>query len=166
MTGQVKLHPDNSKHCNIAIIGGDATGYYQFKKGFYGLSDMPTIFQENIDKTLEYQTPAWQDDIIIATRSTAEEHMHQLSNVLDKRERAGYKASKEKSKFLEDEVNWLGFRITKSGIVPLREKTEAIRKLKAPKNIKEVRSFLGSVQYLIKHIPNLSEKNSTDKRAI
>ena len=51
--GQVKLHPDTSKHCNIAIIGGDATGYYQFKKGFYGLSDMPTIFQENIDKTLE-----------------------------------------------------------------------------------------------------------------
>ena len=82
----VKLHPDTSKHCNIAIIGGDATGYYQFKKGFYGLSDMPTIFQENIDKTLEYQTPAWQDDIIIATRSTAEEHMHQVSNVLEKLE--------------------------------------------------------------------------------
>ena len=56
--GQVKLHPDTSKHCNIAIIGGDDTGYYQFKKGFYGLSDMPTIFQENIEKTLEYQTPA------------------------------------------------------------------------------------------------------------
>ena len=32
--GQVKLHPDTSKHCNIAIIGGNATGYYQFKKGF------------------------------------------------------------------------------------------------------------------------------------
>ena len=103
--GQVKLHPDTSKHCNIAIIGGDSTGYYQFKKGFYGLSDMPTIFQENIDKTLEYQTPAWQDDIIIATRSTAEEHMERGSEILDKLEKAGYRASKEKSKFLRDEVN-------------------------------------------------------------
>ena len=55
---------------------------------------MPTIFQENIDKTLEYQTPAWQDDIIIATRSTAEEHMHQVSNVLENLEKSGYKASK------------------------------------------------------------------------
>ena len=54
--GQVKLHPETSKHCNIAIIGGDATVYYQFKNGFYGLTDMPTIFQENIDKTLENQT--------------------------------------------------------------------------------------------------------------
>ena len=49
--GQIKLHPETRKHCNIEINGGEATGYYQFKKGFYGLSDMPTIFQEKIDKT-------------------------------------------------------------------------------------------------------------------
>ena len=121
---------------------------------------MPAFFQENIDKTLEYQTPEWQDDIIIATRSTAEEHMNQVSNIMDKLEKAGYKASKEKSKFLKDEVNWLGFRITKGGIVPLRKKTEAIRKLKSSRNLKDIRSFLGSVQYLTKHIPNLSEKTS------
>ena len=29
--GQIKLHPETRKHCNIAIIGGEATGYYQFK---------------------------------------------------------------------------------------------------------------------------------------
>ena len=40
--GEIKIHPDTAKHCNIAIIGGEATGYYQFKKGFYGLLDMPT----------------------------------------------------------------------------------------------------------------------------
>ena len=50
--GPIKLHPESSKHCNIAIIGGDATGNFQFIKGFYGLSDMPTIFQEKIDETL------------------------------------------------------------------------------------------------------------------
>ena len=95
--GQVKLHPKTtSKQCNIAIKGGDATGYYQLKKGFYGLSVMPTIFQEIIDKTLEYQTPAWQDDIIILTRSTPEEHLAEVSKVLRKFKNAGYKASKEK----------------------------------------------------------------------
>ena len=56
--GQVKLHPGTRKHCNIAIIGGEATGYYQLKKGFNGLSDMKTKFQEKIDKTLEHKTPA------------------------------------------------------------------------------------------------------------
>ena len=47
--GQISLHPETRKHCNIAIIGGEATGYYQFKKEFYGLSDM---------STLEHKTPA------------------------------------------------------------------------------------------------------------
>ena len=159
--GQISLHPETRKHCNIAIIGGGgATGYYQFKKGFYGLSDMPTIFQEKIDKTLEHKTPAWQDDIIIVTRSTPQEHIAEVREVLTKLENAGYKASKEKSKFLKPDAEWLGYKITKEGIKPLRDKTEAIRNLKSPKNVKDVRSFLGSVQYLAKHIPSLSEKTA------
>ena len=86
--GQIKLHLETRKHCNIAIMG-EATGYYQFRKGFYGLSDMSTIFQEKIDKTLEHKTPAWQDDIIIVTRSTPEEHIAEVQEVLTKLENAG-----------------------------------------------------------------------------
>ena len=55
---------------------------------------MPTIFQEKIDKTLEHKTPAWQDDIIIVTRSTLEEHITEVQKVLSRLENAGYKASK------------------------------------------------------------------------
>ena len=36
--------------------GGNFTGYYRFLKGFYGLADIPTIFQEKIVKTLEKNT--------------------------------------------------------------------------------------------------------------
>ena len=36
--------------CVFSIIGDDFTGQYRFKKGFYGLSDIPTVFQEHIDK--------------------------------------------------------------------------------------------------------------------
>ena len=46
----------------------------------------------------------------------------------------------------------------KEGIKTLRDKTEAIRNLKSPKHINDIRSFLGSVQYLTKNIPKLSEK--------
>ena len=31
-------------------------GYYRLKEGFYGLSDILTIFQKK-DRTLNYQTP-------------------------------------------------------------------------------------------------------------
>ena len=35
--GQAKLSNEASKHCVFSIIGGDFTGHYRFKKGFYGL---------------------------------------------------------------------------------------------------------------------------------
>ena len=65
--GQAKSSKNASKHCVFAIVGGEFTGLYRFIKGFYGLSDLPTVFQENIDKVLEYITPAWLDDIICVT---------------------------------------------------------------------------------------------------
>ena len=46
-------YPEASRHCVFSIIGGDFTGHYLFKKGFYSLSDIPTVFQEHIDNVLE-----------------------------------------------------------------------------------------------------------------
>ena len=51
--GQMKLSKETSRQCVFAITGGNFTGYYRFKKGFYGLADIPTIFQEKFDRTLE-----------------------------------------------------------------------------------------------------------------
>ena len=56
--GQMKLSEETSRQCVFALTGGNFSGYYRFKKGFYGLADIPTIFQEKIDRTLEYCTPA------------------------------------------------------------------------------------------------------------
>ena len=55
--GQMKLAPETSKHCNFAMTGEKINGYYRFLKEFYGPADIPTIFQEKIDRTLGHQTP-------------------------------------------------------------------------------------------------------------
>ena len=82
--GQAKLSAEASRHCVFSIIGGEFTGHYRFKKGFYGLADIPTVFQEHIDKVLEFKTPAWLDDIICVTNGTIEEHERELREVLTK----------------------------------------------------------------------------------
>ena len=56
--GLMMLSEETSRQCGFAITGGTFSDYYRFKKGFYGLADIPTIFQEKIDRTLEYCTPA------------------------------------------------------------------------------------------------------------
>ena len=59
--------------------------------------------------------------------------------------------------FAKTEIEWLGHKFTKSGITPLETKTAAILILTAPKNLKRLRAILGSVHYLSKFIPNLSQ---------
>ena len=60
----------------------------------------------------------------------------------------------EKSAFFQSEVNWLGHKLTSEGITPKITKTEAILKLQHPKSLKQLRSFMGSINHLSKFIPN------------
>ena len=111
--GQMKLSKETSRQCVFAITGGKFSGYYRFKKGFYGLADIPTIFQEEIDRTLEYSTPAWLDDIIIVTRGDRKEHENKLFGVLKKLEDAGYQASEKKSEFFLNKTKCSDTELTK-----------------------------------------------------
>ena len=164
--GQMKLAPETSRHCNFAMTGETINGYYRFLKGFYGPADIPTIFQEKIDRTLGHQTPVWLDDIIVVTRGTKEEHTRKLYSVLTKLEDEGYRASKKKSKFYQKETIWLGHTISQDGIRPNKEKTDAINKLEPPTNTKTLKSFLGAIQYFAKFIPNLSEKTDNMRQLL
>ena len=78
--GPIELDEETAQHCVIAIVGGQATGHYRFKRGFYGLADMPFIFQEKIDKTLRGKAPAWQDDVIAVTRGSIDKHQAEFWN--------------------------------------------------------------------------------------
>ena len=51
----------------------------------------------------------------------------------------------------------LGFTFSQSGVKHIESKTAAIAEIKAPKTLKQLRSFLGSVHHLSKFIPNLAK---------
>ena len=156
--GQMKLLEETSRQCVFAQTGGNFSGYYRFKKGFYGLADIPTIFQEKIDRTLEYCTPAWLDDIIVVTRGSKQDYEKKLFDVLNKLEKTGYRASKRMSEFFINQTKWLGHEIDENGIKPNEEKVKAILRLKPPENTKELKSFLGAIQYMAKFLPKFSER--------
>ena len=87
--------------CIFEVTGGNFTGYYRFLKGFYGLADIPTVFQEKSDKTLENKHPAWLDDILVVTKGPKEQHKRDLIDVLTKLENAGYTLSENKTEFFQ-----------------------------------------------------------------
>ena len=160
--GQMKLSKETSRQCVFAITGGKFSGYYRFKKGFYGLADVPTIFQEKIDRTLEYSTLAWLDDIIVVTRGDRKEHEKKLFDVLKKLEDAGYRASERESEFFLNSTKWLGHEIDETGIKLNKEKVKAILELKHPENQKQLKSFLVAIQYLWQNSCRGYRKKPTD----
>ena len=95
---QLKLDEKIRTQCNFSIIGGQATGTYQFQTGFYGLTDMPAEFQKAIDLTLnkEKVTFAFVDDILIISHGTKDQHIEKSKTVLDKLGRENVAISEKK----------------------------------------------------------------------
>ena len=102
--GQIKLDEETRNLCIITVTGGEFTGYYRFLKGVYGLADIPTIFQERIDKTLEFKHPAWLDEIIIVTKGTIEKHEAEVKGTIKKIENGRYKLHPNKCEVFKEEV--------------------------------------------------------------
>ena len=95
------------------------------------------------------------DDILV-TGKDDQEHLKNLDIVLSRLADAGLKLKREKCKFLQLSVTYLGHCIDKNGIHPTKDKVEAIRNAPAPTNVSELRSFLGMIAYYQKFLENYS----------
>ena len=96
------------------------------------------------------------DDLIIAGR-TKEEALSRLQKVLRIIKTTGLGLKKEKCKFMQREVNYLGIKFGKDGIKTNKEKVMPIIDADKPENVKDLRSFLGAVTFYSKFIKNLSK---------
>ena len=118
--GQAKLSKEATKHCVCSIIGGDFTRHYRLERGFYGPSDITTVFHEHVDKVWEFNTAAWLDDFICVTKGAAEDHELELREILSKLQDAGYRGSENKTERFKREVTWLGFYKNQSGVTTVQ----------------------------------------------
>ena len=116
--------------CNFAVTGGNFTGNYRFLKDFHSIGDIPTIFQEKFDQTLENKHPAGLEDIIVVRKGSKQKHIDELVDVLTKLENARYRLSENKSELFKTEIEWIGNKIDQNGIPPLQDKLLAMTKYK------------------------------------
>ena len=164
--GQAKLSKEAAKHSVFSIIGGDFTGHYGFKKGFDGLR-ISQPYSKSISSKC-WNLTVWQDNIICVTNGTIDEHEQEVRELLNQLQNAGYRASEKKTELFKQELTWLDYHINQSRVKPIEDKTEAITKLSffPPKNAKELKSFLVSIQHLSKFINNLSKKTDRMRKSL
>ena len=102
-------------------------------------------------------TYCFLDNIIVVSKGRNELHIKYVYKCLRKFDADNLRMNLSNCPFAKHQINWLGFTFSKNGVKPIESKTAAIAEIKAPKTLKQLRSFLGSVHHLSKFIPNLAK---------
>jgi len=135
-------------------------GHFQFKVLIEGLTNAPATFQTVMNRIfhpyIKKFVVVYIDDILVFSKTEAEHQAH-LRIVLDLLRQEKFYVCKAKSMFAQTEVRYLGHIVDSEGIRPDPKKVEAVQSWPVPKNVSDVRSFLGLCNYFRKFMDHYSE---------
>jgi hypothetical protein len=141
----IRLDPDASKICTIIFPWGK----YSYKRLPMGIAGSPDIFRGKMlemMETLEY-VRAYIDDLLCISKLSLEDRLEKLEEVLRRIRDAGLKVNAAKLTFCALDIEYLGYVLTRDSIKPWSKKVQAILAIKPPTGVKQLRHFLGMVQY-------------------
>jgi len=134
-------------------------GQYQFKRMPFGLANAPSVFQRTMNKILARVKNnfalIYMDDILIPAHSF-EEGLERLEEVLKIISETGLTLKLSKCNFFREEIDFLGFEITGSGIRPGTRKITAVSNFPVPRNVHEVRQFIGLASFFRRFVKNFA----------
>ena len=135
-------------------------GSYRFKVLAFGLQGSPSLFQRVMDLVLAGLT--WQsclvylDDIIVFSR-TPEDLLIRLEQIFQRLKQHNLKLKPSKLCLFQQELIFLGYKISADGIGTDPEKTRTVLEMTPPNNVKELRSTMGCFGYYRRFISSFSQ---------
>lgn len=153
---QIPLAADSREITAFTVPG---MGLYQFRRMPFGLTNAPATFQRLLDRLIgpemQPHVYVYLDDIIIVT-PTFDEHVLWLRRVLTKIRNAGLTINPDKSEFCRPEVKYLGFLVNREGLQIDPDKVAPVVNYPAPRNVKQLRRFLGMASWYRRFIPSFA----------
>lgn len=147
---------DSSKHLTSFCTPWNL---FQFKRVPYGLAIggqalsrlLDSIFHDIKFKYLFH----YLDDLVIYSKDF-DSHLKHISEVLKRLGEANLTVNPSKVRFAHHEISFLGHLISHKSLKIDPSRTQAIKKAKPPRNVKELARFIGMVNFFNKFIPNFS----------
>ena len=141
----IKLDAESRKLCTIVLPWGK----YEYNSLPMGLCNSPDVFQEKMNDLFVGmdEVRAYIDDLLLITSKSIDDHLEKLGLVFDRLRKAGLKVNASKSYFCTGALEYLGYWITREGIQPQPAKVHAIQRIAEPTNKKQLRGFIGIVNY-------------------
>ncbi|EGT43011.1 hypothetical protein CAEBREN_20879, partial [Caenorhabditis brenneri] len=114
-----------------------------------------SYFQRAVRTVLEdmkdTEVMTYIDDVLIFSR-TFEEHLEILEKVLTRFRKFNLKVSPKKCEFLKSSIVFLGHQINEDNYEPNRANIDAIMNMPTPRNVNELRRFLGMTGFFRKFV--------------
>ncbi|KAK7906944.1 hypothetical protein WMY93_015556 [Mugilogobius chulae] len=124
-----------------------------------GVTNAPSTFQRLMERCMGdmnlKEALVFIDDLIVFA-PTLEEHEQRLMKVLHRLKEFGLKLSVEKCVFFQTSVRYLGHVVSSKGVETDPEKIATLTTWPVPKNLKELRSFLGFAGYYRRFVQGYS----------
>ena len=135
------------------------SGLYQFRVMPFGLSTAPATFERLMEIAMRglqwHKCLVYLDDVITIGK-TFKEALENLRDVFDRLRRAGLKVKPQKCELFREKVEFLGHEVSEEGLKCSSKKVEAVKQYEPPRNLQELRSFLGFVGYYRRFIKNFA----------
>ena len=151
---QVPLGPDSQLLTTFIT----SFGRYCFQKLPFGITSAPEIFQKRMSEILDGLdgVVCLIDDMLIFG-ATQDEHDRRLHSVLSRLQAAHITLNRDKCVFSVMSIDFLGVRLSPSGIQPDDSKIKALMAIPAPTGIPGLRRFLGMANQVGNFSPHLAE---------
>lgn len=137
-------------------------GLYEYTVMPMGLATAPSIFQRFMNSILNpflgIFCHAYLDDVVVFTKGSLELHKQRVTQVLETFARNELRLKPHKCKWFRKEVDFLGFNVVcGKGVRMAHDKIQALRDLKPPRGVNDLRSILGMFGFYDKFIPHYSD---------
>lgn len=133
-------------------------GLFEFPFMTFGLRNAGQTFQRFVDEMtrgLDF-CYCYLDDFLVFSASETEHEQH-LRQIFTRMRDYGILINTAKCVFGVSEVSFLGYRISQHGTKPLETKVEAIKEFPVPKTARQLRRFLGMINFYRRFIPNAAQ---------
>lgn len=124
-------------------------GLYRYARLPMGLNISPDLFHGKVSTIFADMqgVRSYMDDLLVWSNGSYEEHLEKLDEVLNRLQSKDLAVNALKSYWAVEEVDYLGFRLTTQGVLPQPRKVKAIQNMERPKSKKQLRGFIGLVNY-------------------
>ena len=136
-------------------------GFFELIVMFFGMTNSPAMFQAMINKILrdlinKGKVVAFEDDVLVETEME-EGHNEIVEEILRRLEENNLYVKPEKCVWKAKKIGFLGVVIGPNGIEMEIEKVDEVLSWPQPKNVKDIRKFLGLANYYRRFIKDFTQ---------